>query len=391
MSGRLPRFAVLAIALTGLLALATYAFFSFRSPSSSGKPALSGSENTPVNVESVRVVPTEVVIEAAAVGSLRANQSVILRSETAGRIAALNFRDGTSVSKGTLLIELDAATQAAELDQARATLGLARANHQRNEDLFERKFISRQALDNTLAGLKVQEAAVALSQARFDKMRLRAPFAGIVGIRRVNVGDYVKEGQDLVNVEDIERLKVDFRLPETYLGQLQPGQDLEVSSDALPGQSFAAVVEAINPLVEAGGRAIALRAEMRNTRMQLRPGMFVRVRLRFERRANVLFVPEQAVVPDSKTPYVYRLAGGQAHQVPVKTGMRREGQVEISEGLVAGDEVVVAGQLKLRNGVAVRALAQGGGAIDQVPTEQSPLSRSPTDGASANGRTADRR
>jgi membrane fusion protein (multidrug efflux system) len=182
--------------------------------------------------------------------------------ETPGRIASINFRDGVAVSKGQLLLSLDAATQAAELDQARANLGLAQANFQRTEELFARKFISQQALDNAQAALKVQEAAIALAQARFEKTRIRAPFSGIVGIRKVSVGDYVKEGQDLVNIEDINTLKIDFRLPESYLAQLRPGQQLEVSSDALPGQLFTAVLDAINPLVEAGGRAIALRANL---------------------------------------------------------------------------------------------------------------------------------
>ena len=181
------------------------------------------------------------------------------------------------------------------MDQAKANLGLAQANHQRNQNLFERKFISQQALDNTQAGLKVQEAALALAQARFEKMRLRAPFSGIVGLRNVSVGDYVKEGQELVNIEDISTLKIDFRLPESYLSQLKPGQRLEVSSDAMPGQVFPALLDAINPLVEAGGRAISLRAHLPNGEAHLRPGMFVRVRLIFAQRNNCLLYTSRCV------------------------------------------------------------------------------------------------
>ncbi|KFB66811.1 MAG: Multidrug transporter MdtA [Candidatus Accumulibacter vicinus] len=282
-----------------------------------------------------------------------------MRPETPGRVAAIHFRDGVAVSKGSLLLALDAATQAAELDQAKANLGLAQTNHRRTQDLFAKKFISQQALDHAEATLKVQEAALALAQARFDKMRLRAPFSGIVGIRNISVGDYVKEGQELVNIEDIRTLKIDFRLPESYLSQLKPGQQLEVSSDALPGQRFTAVLDAINPLVEAGGRAISLRAHLPNGEARLRPGMFVRVRLIFEQRNNVLLIPEQALVADSKAPYVYRVVGGRAQRVPVRTGLRRDGQVEVVEGLRAGDEVVSAGQMKLRDGAAVRAVGEG--------------------------------
>ncbi len=365
---------VLVLAITGLVGLGYYAYTSFRAPSGSPMAPPSGAAagrsgtatpagppggGPPPRVETARVQAAELALDATAVGSLRSNESVVVRPETPGRVAAIHFRDGVAVSKGSLLLALDAATQAAELDQAKANLGLAQTNHRRTQDLFAKKFISQQALDHAEATLKVQEAALALAQARFDKMRLRAPFSGIVGIRNISVGDYVKEGQELVNIEDIRTLKIDFRLPESYLSQLKPGQQLEVSSDALPGQRFTAVLDAINPLVEAGGRAISLRAHLPNGEARLRPGMFVRVRLIFEQRNNVLLIPEQALVADSKAPYVYRVVGGRAQRVPVRTGLRRDGQVEVVEGLRAGDEVVSAGQMKLRDGAAVRAVGEG--------------------------------
>ena len=371
MSSRNNRFLVLAVALAGLVALGYLAHAGFRAPAGpmpaaapagggakAGDAASSGpAGGFPMAVETAKVQASEVAVDATAVGSLRSNESVVLRPEIAGRIASINFKDGVAVRKGALLVALDAATQAAEVDQARAGLALALANHQRTQDLFAKKFVSGQALDNTQAALKVQEAALALALARLDKTRIRAPFSGVVGIRNVSVGDYVKEGQELVNLEDIGTLKVDFRLPESYLGRLRPGQQLEVSSDALPGQIFPAVLDAINPLVEASGRAISLRARLANGAGLLRPGMFVRVRLIFERRDNVLLIPEQALVPDSRAPYVYRVADGKAQRVPIRTGLRRDAQVEVVEGLRAGDEVVTAGQLKLRDGAPVRALA----------------------------------
>lgn len=363
---------VLVLAIIGLVGLGYYAYTSFRAPSGSPMAPPPGAAagrsgaatpagppgGGPLRVETARVQAVELALDATAVGSLRSNESVVVRPETPGRVAAIHFRDGVAVSKGSLLLELDAATQAAELDQAKANLGLAQTNHRRTQDLFAKKFISQQALDNAEATLKVQEAALALAQARFDKMRLRAPFSGIVGIRNISVGDYVKEGQELVNIEDIRTLKIDFRLPESYLSQLKPGQHLEVSSDALPGQRFTAVLDAINPLVEAGGRAISLRAHLPNGEARLRPGMFVRVRLIFEQRNDVLLIPEQALVADSKAPYVYRVVAGRAQRVPIRTGLRRDGQVEVVEGLRAGDEVVSAGQMKLRDGAAVRAVGE---------------------------------
>ncbi len=385
---------VLAAAAAGLVGLSTVAYLSYRAPVVSGAPAAgqaasdaaggpSGGLPPPPRVETARVQPADLALEASAVGSLRSNESVVLRPEVPGRIARIDFRDGTAVARGDLLVALDAAMQAAEVDQARASLGLAQANFKRSQDLFARTFISQQALDNAEATLKVQEAALALAQAKFERTRLRAPFAGIVGIRNVSVGDYVKEGQDLVNIEDIATLKIDFRLPESYLPQLRTGQQLEVSSDALPGQVFTAVLEAINPLVEAGGRAIALRARMANREGLLRPGMFVRVRLIFEQRSNVLLLPEQAVVPDSKRPYVYRVVDGQARRTPIRTGMRRDALVEVVEGLSAGDEVVTAGQMKLRDGAAVQSLAAAATASSAVSAAASASPSQPAAAAAA--------
>ena len=367
---------VFLIAIAGLLAAAYWAYVAHRGTTPpmavSGNPpanAQSGAAKaggSPVNmalpVETVTVAASELALDATAVGSLRSNESVVLRPETAGRISVINFKDGSAVAKGSLLVGLDAAMQSAEYDQAKANLGLAQMNLKRSKELFEKKFVSQQALDNVEAALKVQEAALALAQAKLDKMRIKAPFAGVVGIRNVSVGDYVKEGQELVNIEDISTLKIDFRLPESYLGQLKPGQALEVATDALPGRNFEARIEAINPLVDTAGRAVSCRAHLSNADGRLRPGMFVRVRLIFERRGNVLMVPEQAIVPDMQAPFVYRVQDGKAMRASVKTGLRRNAQVEIVDGLKAGDEIVVAGQMKLRDGVPVKAVPVQGGA-----------------------------
>lgn len=380
MSGNKHHPWIIVIAVLGLLGLAYGAYLAFRAPPGvmpSGMPA-AGAPKPPAGgppgggglpVETARVVALDLALDASAVGSLRSNESVVLRPETAGRIAAINFRDGGAVGKGALLIGLDAAMQQAEFDQARANLGLAQVNLKRTRELFEKKFISQQALDNAEAALKVQEATLALAQAKLDKTRIKAPFSGSIGIRNVSVGDYVKEGQDLINLEDISTLKIDFRLPESYLGQLKPGQSLEVSSDALPGQRFEARLDAINPLVDTGGRAIACRAHLANVDGRLRPGMFVRVRLIFEQRSNVLMAPEQAIVPDTKAPFVFRVVEGKAMRAPVKTGLRRDALVEIVEGLKVDDEIVTAGQMKLREGMTVKPVGvQGAPAVASVPT-----------------------
>ena len=351
-------------AAAGLLALGGYAYYVNQAAppapqAPAGAPAPGKAGGPPggfaIGVETVRVAPSVFVDDVAAVGSLKSNESVVLRPEIAGRIAAIHLREGMPAAKGAVLVALDASTQAAELRQAEANLALSQANHRRTEELYEKKFVSARARDEAGANLKVLEAAVALAQARLQKTQIRAPFAGIVGIRNVSIGDYVKEGQELVNIEDIGALKADFRLPESYLSRLRKGQSVEVSTDAMPGQTFKGTLDAIDPLLDASGRAISLRARLENPDLKLRPGMFVRVRLAFGGERQGLAVPEEALVPAGNDNFVFRVAEGKAQRVMVKVGQRRDATVEITEGLKAGDEVVSAGQLKLRDGVPVRA------------------------------------
>ncbi len=366
-------------AAVGLLALGGYAYYVNQSAppvpmAPAGGPAPGKAGGPPgafaIGVDTVKVASSVFVDEVAAVGSLKSNESVVLRPEIAGRLAAIHLREGMPAARGTVLVALDASTQAAELRQAEANLALAQANHRRTEDLYEKKFVSARARDEAAANLKVLEAAVALAQARLQKTQIRAPFAGIVGIRNVSVGDYVKEGQELVNIEDIGSLKVDFRLPESYLSRLRKGQSVEVSTDAMPGQAFKGMLDAIDPLLDASGRAISLRARLDNPDLKLRPGMFVRVRLAFGSERQGLAVPEEALMPAGNDNFVFKVAEGKAQRVMVKIGQRRGATVEITQGLKAGDEVVTAGQLKLRDGVPVRA-GQGAAA----PAESKPATQ----------------
>ena len=306
-----------------------------------------------------QVKPTTVQEDLQAVGSLQSNESVILRPEVPGRISAIGFKDGQVVRKGQLLIALDNALNEAEVAQMKAEYDLALSNLKRSEDLASRKFISSSAQDTAASNAQVAEAKLKLAQARLSKMRIVAPFDGVVGIRGVSLGDYVKDGADLVNVEDVRILKVDFRLPERNLTQISVGQGIEVVADALPGERFAGRVDAINPRVDANGRSLEIRAKLENTAGKLRPGMFVRVRVIVGERANALLVPEEAIVPQGGEFYVYKVVDGQARRVPVRIGVRRDARVEIVEGLVAGDQVVTAGMRLSRDGQPVRIQQPG--------------------------------
>ncbi|WP_345792354.1 efflux RND transporter periplasmic adaptor subunit [Thauera sp. JM12B12] len=361
MSSRRPL--IIAVCIAGLAGLAGYAWHA-NQPHAGGagaprvgappQAAGGGGPGAPVAVEVAVVQARTLADDVSAVGTLVSNESVVLRPEVSGRIEAIRFRDGEAVRRGAILVELDAAVQRAELQQARANLTLAESNFRRTQDLFGRKFVSQSSLDDARAKLEVARASLALAQAHLARMQIRAPFDGVVGIRSVSPGDFVKDGDALINLEDIATLKVDFRLPELYLDRVRAGQALELSSDVLPGARVAATVEAIDPLVDAQGRAVRLRASLANPALRLRPGVFVRVRLILGERAAVPVVPEAALVPaPGNTQFVYRVDDGKVKRVEVRTGQRRQAVVEVVEGLEAGAVVVTAGQLKLRDGAAV--------------------------------------
>jgi membrane fusion protein (multidrug efflux system) len=322
-------------------------------PAGPAPAAATGAPPPGVVVEASRVRIMKLPQSLNAVGSLRSDETVIVRPEVAGRIANFAFREGERVAEGQVLVRLDDSVQKADLDRARANLVLSRTKHERAIDLRNKGFVSTQALDELENSVKVAEADAELMTARVNKMTLRAPFAGTVGLRLASVGDYVKEGQDIVNLESLDPLKVDFRLPELALSQLQGTQTLQISLDALPDKTYDGKVFAINPLIDANGRAIVIRAQVPNRDGKLRPGMFARVRLFTSDIRDSVVIPEEALFPVGDDKYVYKVVEGKAQRQKVGIGQRREGRVEIVNGLARDDVVVTAGVIKLREGVAV--------------------------------------
>lgn len=332
-----------------------------------GRAPAAGPQRPPA-VETARVESLRITDDAQAVGSLRSRQSVILRPEVSGRVTQINFRDADRVRRGQLLVQLDDQLPMAQVKQAEAEVSIARANHRRNQELVEEKFIAQRAVDESAANLQVAEAKLALARATLARLKIVAPFDGIAGIRSINVGDYLKDGADIVNIEDLDALYVDFRLPERYQTKVRPGQAALVEVDALPGRRYNAVIQAIDPAVDANGRSISLRGCIDNRHLQLRPGMFARVTSVFGVRENARVIPEEAIVPQGGKQYVYRLAVGPdqdtriAQRVEVRVGMRIPGKVEITEGLQAGDVVVTAGQQRIqKDGSPVRVVDLRGG------------------------------
>jgi membrane fusion protein (multidrug efflux system) len=317
----------------------------------------------PAAVEVAKVEITKLSDDAQSVGTLRSRQSVIIRPEVSGRVTQINFRDGDRVRKGQLLIQLDDQLQAAQIKQSEAELSIARANHKRNQELVAQNFISQRSVDESAANLEVAQARLALSQATAARLKIFAPFDGMTGIRTVNPGDYLKDGADVVNIEDIEAVFVDFRLPERFQAKVRKGQKAMVDLDALPGRKFEAFVQAVDPLIDTNGRSVGIRACIDNRQMQLRPGMFARVTAMFGERDRAKVVPEEAIIPQGQRQFVIKVVDGPekdskiSQRVEVKVGIRRPGRVEVTEGLNEGDVVVVAGHQRLqKDGSPLRVL-----------------------------------
>jgi membrane fusion protein (multidrug efflux system) len=454
-----------------------------------------GGAGRPVGVELAKVQKLTLRDDAEAVGTLRSRQNVMLRPEVAGRILALGFADGARVSAGQVLVQLDDTLQRAEVQQSLAQLSIAKANHKRNQELVAQNFVAQRVLDESAASLQVADAQVGLSCARLERMRIVAPFAGVVGIRNINVGDFVKDGADLINLEDIGTLYVDYRLPERYQAKVAAGQTIELRVDAVPNRLYKANVEAVDPTIDANGRSIGVRAILPNgpgeliaqrpaagqsaasapsvgassnsatankpnavsgakndagkptvvatsnnrvssaiqlatpqsmgcppnvfdrARVQplasaqggpLRPGMFARVTAVFAVKPNALVVPEEAIVPQGGKQFVIKAvayadlpaqpasaANGTSasaappasaasapapdalvsQRVEVKLGIRRAGQVEITEGLVEGEQIVLAGQQRLqKDGTVLRVVELGRGAANAASASASSAS-----------------
>ena len=321
-------------------------------------------------VEVAKVESMTLVDETQAVGSLRSRQGVMLRPEVGGRVKQILFSDGQRVRKGQLMVQFEDQLQQAQVAQARAELSIAEANHKRNQELVAQNFISQRSLDESAAALEVSRAKLALAQATLQRLQVLAPFDGITGLKQINVGDYLKDGADMVNVEDIDAVLLDFRLPERFQAKIRAGQKAQLTVDALPGRPFSAIVQAVDPLIEANGRSVGVRGCIDNRQQQLRPGMFARVNAVFGSRDNALVIPEEAIIPQGGRTFVVKVVAGDkpdaliSQRVPVKVGLRQPGKVEIVEGLSAGDTVVTAGHQRLqKDGTAVRVvdLAQPGG------------------------------
>jgi membrane fusion protein (multidrug efflux system) len=340
-------------ALAALLLVGAGIYLLFLRGSADPVGAAAPAARPPVPVYIVNVVTAPATDTFRAVGSLLADESVVIRSEIAGRIASLDIEEGRRVDKGRVLARLADEEWTAIVRQNEATLSLQQLKITRAAELREKKVMSQQEYDETQAALDQARATLSLARARLDKTVIRAPFTGILGLRRVSPGNYLEAGQELVNLEAIDVLKVDFSVPERFAVRLQPGQTVNVRINAFPDETFKGEVYAIDPRIDETTRSFLLRARIANPEGRLRPGMFADAELVLAVRSEALWVPEQAIVPVGEKQFVFRVVNGKALLTQVQLGLRKPGQVEVRSGLEPGAAIVSEGQQKLMDGADV--------------------------------------
>jgi membrane fusion protein (multidrug efflux system) len=356
--------------LSGLLSAALLALAGCgEDPAAEGAAAGGPPGGMQLPVEAVTVQSQSLSGGLQTVGSLRADESVIVRPEVGGRIERIHFEEGGRVAAGQPLFTLDASVARAALNEAEANLENSRRANARAAELAGSQLIAKSDYDTTRAAFAVDQARVASARAALSKMTLRAPFSGRIGLREVSVGDFVSVGQDLVPLVRMDPIKVDFSVPEGALSQIASGQPIDVTVDAFPGQTFAGKVVAIAPVIDPGSRSVQLRAEIPNPDGRLRPGQFAKLVLDTSGGVSGLLIPEQALMQEGETRFVYTVVDGKAHKAVVKTGPRVPGKVQVLEGLKAGDVVITAGQGKpmMHEGMAVMVLPAAGGEAGAKP------------------------
>jgi membrane fusion protein (multidrug efflux system) len=299
----------------------------------------------------------------SAVGTLRAVHGADLAPQVVGVISAIHFGSGQEVKAGAPLVQLDNASDLALLESLKATEQLAATNYQRDLRQVKANFISQAAVDTDAANLRVARARVAEQQALVDKKLVRAPFDGRLGVRVVDLGQYVAAGTKLVTLQSLDPILADFSVPQNQAGQVAPGQKVVLTSDALPGEQFEGSVEAIDAKIDPATRNVLVRASLSNSGHKLLPGMYAKIEIRLATAQRHLTLPQTAITfnPYGDTVFVVEEQGkgpdGKPRQVAnqrfVTVGPKRGDQIAVLSGIKEGETVVTAGQLKLRNGTPV--------------------------------------
>lgn len=365
-----------------------------------GNEASGGGGAAPTSVEAVVAKRDTISVTVPSVGSLKADRIVELKTQANGTVTSLAFKEGERVDSGQVLVRLDEDKLRASVAAARATLRRAETQaanleqqERRNQQLLAQGAISQQAFDDLktqarAARAQAEEARADLSLARerLSDATIRAPFHGRVGERDLDIGDYLKEGGDVVTVVDDDTIEAKFAVPERFVGRLEIGKPVEIGVSSLPGETFRGKVSFVSPVVDTTNRAVTLKARVPNSDGELRSGQFANVTLVLEKHRDAIVLPEASVVPRSGRNFVFLVRSGIAKRKDVKLGERRPGIVEVLSGVDAGDTVVIAGQQKIQDGSPVSPQFSGPAEeVGQAPSSGASIRPPPTDSSPVKG------
>lgn len=316
-----------------------------------GRPGMQG----PAAITTARVVKKAIAQSIQSVGSVKAFEAITITSNVTEYVRKLHFDDGDFVKKGTLLVEFETREERALLDAAKAKFNEAQKQFKRTQTLVLKDHVSKAEHDKQIAELKSTKAKIAEMESRIRDRMLRAPYSGVLGFRKVSEGELVEPGNEIVSLDVVQPIKVDFNLPEKYLGRVKKGQTILATSVAFPKETFTGTVRTIASRVDEGSRSVVVRAIVPNKKALLRPGMHLTVELQLA-SAQVILIPEEALVPADGKQYVFVVnQDNTVQRVEVQLGQRVKGRVVITKGLQAGMVIVVDGGFKLRSGQKVRA------------------------------------
>ena len=322
-------------------------------PAGAGAPGgAPGFSQMPVGVVAVPVQTRKLAFELEALGTARANESVEVTAKVTNQVTAVRFQEGQQVRRGDVLVELDGEQARADLAAAEAALAESRSQFQRSRELYATKVLSDSQIEQIEATFKANQARVDSARARVGDTVIRAPFDGRVGLRRVSIGGLISPGTVITTLDDTSTIKLDFTIPETFLSAVAPGLAITARSVAWPDTDFDGRVASVDTRVDPVTRSVTVRALLPNTDGLLKPGMFLTVRL-VRGEEDALVVPEEALVPEQGDVFVYVVRDGRAEKRKLRMGQRRVGEVQVLEGLAAGEIVVTEGTQKLRDGAAV--------------------------------------
>ena len=312
-----------------------------------------GGERPPLGVDVVVVQPGSIVERITTTGTLRADESVDLTSETAGKITDIRFQEGDRVAAGDVLVQINDAELQAQKTRAQHRLDLADTRAKRQKALLERGGATQEEVDEVVNQVEVLKAELDLLEAQIEKTKVRAPFAGTVGLRQVSEGAYLSTQTTIATLQRLSPLKVDLSAPEKYASRIASGQPITFTvrgSDRI----YDGTVYAVEPRVDTGTRTLSLRARTANNDSSLRPGMFADITVRLGTRDDALVVPSFSVVPALGSQRVFVLQNGAAQPRPVSLGLRTDSTVQITDGLAVGDTVIASGIQDLRAGLPVQ-------------------------------------